>query len=86
MWLSENRNALVVCWLAVSTSVGLGVALYRDQPPPDNRIVNRPIQVSEDGYVSSRTCKACHPAQYDAWHAERKQAVLAVERLKFAVA
>jgi hypothetical protein len=29
----------------------------------------RPIQVAEEGYVSSATCRACHPAQYDSWYA-----------------
>ena len=28
----------------------------------------RPVQVSEEGYVSSATCRACHPAQYASWH------------------
>src|SRR5215468_6893110 len=29
----------------------------------------RPIQLAEEGYVSSATCRACHPAQYDSWYA-----------------
>jgi len=28
----------------------------------------RPIEVVSDGYVSSDSCRACHPAQYDSWH------------------
>ena len=32
--------------------------------PPD-----RPIEVASDRYVSSRTCRACHPSQYASWHA-----------------
>src|SRR5262249_6455045 len=35
---------------------------------PEREITYRPIQVDDDGYVSSRTCKACHPSQYDTWH------------------
>ena len=27
----------------------------------------RPIEVRQDGYVSSSTCKACHPSQYSSW-------------------
>ena len=27
-------------------------------------VTDRPIEVQEDGYVSSRTCKACHPDEY----------------------
>ena len=30
---------------------------------------HRPIEVSEDGYVSSNACKACHPAQFESWRA-----------------
>lgn len=30
---------------------------------------DRPIEFQEDGYVTSRTCKACHPSQYSSWHA-----------------
>lgn len=29
----------------------------------------RPVQVREEGYVSSDTCRACHPSQYATWHA-----------------
>src|SRR5213592_2079045 len=31
--------------------------------------VDRPVEVAGDGYVSSRTCRACHPGQYASWHA-----------------
>ena len=30
---------------------------------------NRPIEVRSDGYVSSRTCRSCHPANYASWFA-----------------
>lgn len=30
---------------------------------------DRPIEVTGDRYVSSRTCRACHPGQYASWHA-----------------
>lgn len=28
----------------------------------------RPVEVPENGYVSSDACRACHPTQYDSWH------------------
>ena len=31
-------------------------------------VTGRPIQVPGDGYVSSETCRACHPSQYASWH------------------
>jgi hypothetical protein len=34
----------------------------------DEKVVtNRPIEVSEGGYVSSQNCGSCHPHQYDTW-------------------
>jgi hypothetical protein len=30
---------------------------------------HRPAQVSGDGYVSSDSCRACHPSQYASWYA-----------------
>lgn len=32
-------------------------------------VSDRPIEVSEDGYVSSRSCQACHQHRYATWHA-----------------
>ncbi len=31
-------------------------------------MTNRPVQDPQDGYVSSNTCEACHPREYDTWH------------------
>jgi hypothetical protein len=30
---------------------------------------HRPVQASGDGYVSSDSCRACHPSQYASWYA-----------------
>lgn len=30
---------------------------------------NRPAQAAEGSYVTSNTCRACHPANYASWHA-----------------
>jgi hypothetical protein len=29
---------------------------------------NRPLEVTGEGYVSSRACRSCHPQQYQSWH------------------
>ena len=34
----------------------------------ERSVTNRPIEVPEDGYISSDTCRACHPWQYETWH------------------
>jgi len=39
---------------------GLG---EHDQPPTD-----RPIEVTDRWYVSSRECAACHPGEHSSWH------------------
>jgi formate-dependent nitrite reductase cytochrome c552 subunit len=38
-------------------------------PAASRQPADRPIEVAGDGYVSSRTCRACHPSQYASWHA-----------------
>ncbi|MDP6579851.1 MAG: hypothetical protein QF681_04265 [Vicinamibacterales bacterium] len=50
-------------------SAGLGVALATSgvRDVPESEIDTRPVQVGSDGYVSSDTCKACHPSEYDSW-------------------
>ena len=35
---------------------------------PESRVTGRPVQIAADGYVSSGTCKSCHPSQYASWH------------------
>ena len=37
--------------------------------PAERDVTNRPIQVREDGYVSSSACRVCHPRNYESWHA-----------------
>jgi len=31
-------------------------------------VMDRPIEVSADGYVSSSACRACHPHEHATWH------------------
>lgn len=50
--------ALAFGWAVVS---GLG------RTPPESTVTSRPIQVAEDGYTSSQSCRACHPDQYATW-------------------
>ena len=54
--------------LLAATGLGIAAAVTRETPTPEEQITNRPVQVSEDGYVSSETCKMCHPWQYETWY------------------
>ena len=65
----KSAHAFVVCLVAVSVALALAIVLRRDPSLPEDRIAHRPIEVARDGYVSSQTCKACHPDQYATWHA-----------------
>lgn len=68
-WSWKPRAAVAVAWLTVVAACGGALAGYR-QPRAHERIVSdRPIEVPGDGYVTSRTCRACHPHHYATWHA-----------------
>lgn len=50
-----------------AAALGAAAAVSMDPPVPDANAGQRPIEVPEDGYVSSDTCRACHPSQYATW-------------------
>jgi hypothetical protein len=60
--------AVIVAVLTLLTSARWAAIASRPVGRPERDVTYRPIQVEEDGYVSSRPCKACHPAQYSTWH------------------
>lgn len=55
--------------LAFGTALGLAGAAAHAPDLPDSRVTGRPIRQTEDGFVSSDTCRACHPSQYASWRA-----------------
>lgn len=46
----------------------IGLASSETPPGPRQAASNRPIQQTEGGYVSSDTCRSCHPNEYATWH------------------
>lgn len=63
-----TRLSLPSLLVVVSAIVLCGVIVTNHRTGiPEDQVTNRPIAVTEDGYVSSTTCQACHPAQYDTW-------------------
>ncbi|MBI2814675.1 MAG: C cytochrome precursor [Opitutae bacterium] len=50
--------------LAVLGAVALLPALALNSAPP----ANRPIKAPTGGYVSSDSCRSCHPGNYASWH------------------
>ncbi len=75
VWLAapirpRRRRALAAGLGLAAAAVGAGVAAHLWRHPLDERdVTDRPIEVSDDGYVSSSTCRACHPNNYASWHA-----------------
>ena len=67
---SQLLSLLTVClWILIPCLVVATAFYFRGwnyqvhvQP------TNRPIEVSSNGYVSSKTCRSCHPNQHATWH------------------
>lgn len=55
-------------WLAMGAAIGwIGFRNERDASAatsPDDR----PLEVAGPGYITSDSCKSCHPSQYNSWH------------------
>ena len=66
--VSTPGAASMAALLAGSVALGVAIAATRDPAVPEASVTHRPIAVSEDGYVSSETCQACHPSQYATWY------------------
>ena len=56
---------IAVLWGAVVTAVGMVHLMQDDSVGPDNR----PVAVLNRDFVSSETCRSCHPSNYDSCHA-----------------
>tara|TARA_B100001123_G_scaffold383876_3_gene456193 strand:+ start:1620 stop:3545 length:1926 start_codon:yes stop_codon:yes gene_type:complete len=54
--------------IAATVVLGLVSTLARKPHKPEEQIVNRPVQIQADGFVSSSACQACHPSQYNSWY------------------
>lgn len=68
--LWQSRPLTCVGVGAVTALVILGSAIsytreVRNRIPPSE---HRPLEQRADGYVSSKTCRACHPREYASWH------------------
>jgi hypothetical protein len=47
----------------------LTLVSFHDSRRPITPPRNRPIRVQVDNYVTSNTCRSCHPGNYASWHA-----------------
>ncbi len=58
----------ILLLLLASAALGLTAFIALDPVIPESLVADRPIEVAADGYVSSDTCQACHPAEYESWY------------------
>jgi hypothetical protein len=68
---TRARVALAAASLWLVCAAGLAYASARVYPslPAERDNTDRPVQDLRSGYVSSNTCRGCHPQQYATWHA-----------------
>ncbi|MEE8525153.1 MAG: multiheme c-type cytochrome, partial [Thermoanaerobaculia bacterium] len=74
VWLARSlgpgrRRLAAIAAALVMVAAGAGTAMLTRTPPVTEADVPlRPIAVPENGFVSSRACRSCHPHEYSAWH------------------
>ena len=54
---------------AIATASALTLLSLGDLRQHSEAVENRPIQSSLGNYVTSNTCRSCHPGNYASWHA-----------------
>ena len=62
------KTALITAFVCTASLLAMSSFFALVQVTPEQSPSNRPIQVPEDGYVSSNSCRSCHPSEYDTWH------------------
>ena len=68
--MKKQAIPFILLALVLVGLVALRAMTYLRVPvrPQEAQVKNRPIQVLENGYVSSNTCEACHPHEHATWH------------------
>ncbi|MCA9695270.1 MAG: hypothetical protein KC636_37170 [Myxococcales bacterium] len=64
-WRASGWTPRVIVTLACAGALGLGVWA---SPAPVAVTPHRPLEARDAGYVSSDSCRACHPGPHDSWH------------------
>jgi hypothetical protein len=75
-----NGRAWAALLLPALGAAGATLATTFRHEPPAPPPADRPIQVRSAGYVSSDTCRSCHPGNYASWHASYHRTMTQVAR------
>ena len=63
------RRAWIIFVPSLLALVALGASWQATRTPSLPNEQFRPVEVSDRGYVSSKSCRACHAGEYNSWHA-----------------
>ena len=66
----KNIFIFILITLGFLAMIAIRLTVFLGTPPrPDEaQVENRPIEVREKGFVSSKTCASCHPHEHATWH------------------
>jgi len=64
----DQHGPWVVIAVVALSGASWAATFPRHAAAPEAEAAGRPVQTAGDGYVSSDTCRACHPSQYASWH------------------
>jgi hypothetical protein len=71
LWRRGARGIFLVATtglLAVGATIGWNAIPDRGEPPHEETPPDRPVEVAAAGYMTSDSCRSCHPREYDSWH------------------
>jgi hypothetical protein len=77
--------AVSAAWVAAIAWVAAS-ALPWSRARDERSLAQRPIEVRQGGYVSSKTCQSCHPGEHATWHGSYHRRMTQVARPESIVA
>ncbi len=64
----HSVTAPVSLLVLAGCALGISIAVALDPVPVESRVTDRPVEVTDEGFVSSDTCRSCHPSEHASWH------------------
>src|SRR5712691_8664697 len=65
---SRNYRRLTTATGTILLVAFLAGVLWHDRGRHESPPPNRPITSAQPGYVTSNSCRSCHPGNYASWH------------------
>lgn len=71
LWRARGPGLVTMvslAWLVFAALLAVAAMGLRAPRIAEASIEHRPVEVERNGYVSSDSCKSCHPSEYTSWH------------------